>query len=436
MKLSKRQIYLIGGGVVLALAFVVVILVNLRSGDPGSQKVTLTVWGFEEPRNLQAVFAAYRKTSPNVTVDYKKVSVTGYEDQLLEALALQRGPDVFVLDNNSIIRQREKLAPVDPQVFGLERIKALFPQAVEQDFVSGGRIYGLPYSLDTLALLYNRDFFDEAGIIEPPKTWEAFQSYVSALRRLNDFGAVTRAGAAFGGAKETISQAADIFSLLLMQNKGVVYERESLGVTLNFRTRGEAYKALAFYLQFSDPKSSFYTWSGNQGDSIKSFADKKAAMILGYKEDLEAIKKTNPFLDFGIAPAPQISGDGDVISHPDYLGFVVSKQSKAQTWAWDFIINTATNVSSQREYMRSARKPPALRFLIGEMVNDSEMGVFARQALTARSWLQVDGGKVEEILNEAIANALYNDADYDSVLKKARDEIVKLLGTYKIKVNG
>ena len=436
MKFSKRQIILIGGAIVIVLVFGILILLNLRGNDPANQKVTLKVWGFEDPKNLAGVLAAYKKISPNVNVDYKKVSEMDYENQLLEALALQKGPDVFVLDNNSIIRQKEKLAPADPKVFGLERIKTLFPQVVEQDFVSGGGVYALPYSIDTLALLYNRDFFDEAGIIDPPKTWESFQTYVSALLRLNDFGAVIRAGGAMGGASKTIPQAADILNMLLMQNGGITYEREDLGVNLNFRARGDAYKALAFYLQFSSPKSNYYTWSGNQGNSIKSFADRKVAMILAYKKYLETIKKTNPFLDFGVAQAPQVGGEEKVISHSDYIGYVVSRQSKAQSWAWDFIVNTATNVSAQREYMKATKNPPALRALIGEKVNDPEMGVFARQALTARSWPQVDGAKIEEILNEAIYNSIYNGADYNAVLKEAYDKIVKLLGTFKVKVNG
>lgn len=419
-----------------ALIFVLTIFFNLRTQDPENQKVTLRVWGFEDPKNLTGVLAAYKKVSPNVTVDYKRVSEVDYEKQILEALALQKGPDVFVVDSDSLIKQKDYLVPVDPNVFGLEKMKTLFPQVVEQDFVNGGRIYALPYSIDTLALGYNRDFFDEAGIIDPPRTWEAFQAYVAALRRLNDFGAVLRAGAAMGGSNETIPQAADILNLLFMQQGAIRYERESLGVNFDFRARGAAYKALAFYLQFSNPKSGYYSWTGNQGEAIKSFADRKAAMILIYKKDLEKIKKANPFLDFGVAQVPQISLEAGVVSQPDYLGYAVSRQSRVQTWAWDFVVKTATDVTAQRAYMSATKNPPALRSLIGEVVNDSEMGMFARQALTARSWPEVDGGKVEEILNQAIETSIYGDADYNAALEEAYDEIVKLLGSFKVKTNG
>lgn len=159
-------------------------------------------------------------------------------------------------------------------------------------------------------------------------------------------------------------------------------------------------------------------------------------MIFAYKKDLEAIKKTNSFLDFGIARAPQINTEEDIISYPDYIGYAVSRQSRVQAWAWDFIINTATNISAQREFLKASKNPPALRFLIGEMVNNPEMGVFARQALTARSWPQVDGEKVREIFEEVIYNSIYEGADYSIVLKQAKDEIENLLRSFKIEVNG
>lgn len=436
MKLSRRQIFLIGGIGLGVLIFVLIIIFNLRSNDPATQKVTVKVWGFEDPGNLSKVFAEYKKISPNVTVDYKKVSQENYEKTLLESLALQKGPDVFVIDNNSLLKQKEYLVAADPKIFNLQKLKTLFPQVVEQDFTSGGKIYALPYSIDTLALLYNRDFFDEAGIVDPPLTWEDFQAYVLVLRRLNDFGAVVRAGAAIGGNAKTISQASDILNWLIMQNKGIVYEAENLGVDLDFGSRGAAYKALAFYLQFSSPNSNYYSWTGNQGDSFKSFSNRKTAMIFAYKKDLEAIKKTNSFLDFGIARAPQINTEEDIISYPDYIGYAVSRQSRVQAWAWDFIINTATNISAQREFLKASKNPPALRFLIGEMVNNPEMGVFARQALTARSWPQVDGEKVREIFEEVIYNSIYEGADYSIVLKQAKDEIENLLRSFKIEVNG
>ncbi|MEK7138489.1 MAG: extracellular solute-binding protein [Patescibacteria group bacterium] len=436
MKLSKRQIFLIGGIGLGVLVFILVIFFNLRTNDPANVKVTLRVWGFEDPKMLSGIFGVYKTVSPNVTVEYTRVSESDYDKKLLEALALQKGPDVFVVDNNSLLKWKDFLAPVDPKVFNLEKIKSLFPQVVEQDFVSGGRIYALPYSIDTLALVYNRDFFDEAGIIDPPKTWDNFQIYVQALRRLNEFGAVVRAGAAMGGVSESIPQAADILNWLMMQNGAIEYENESLGIKTDFSSRGDAYKALAFYAQFSDPKSQYYSWTGNQGTSLKTFADRKTAMILVYKKDIETIKKANAFLDFGVGQAPQITGAEKVVSYSDYVGYAVSKQSRNQVWAWDFIVNTATNISGQKAYLNTAKNPPALRALIGEVVDSVELGVFARQALTARSWPQGDEARVRAILEEAVYNSLYGNKDYSATVRKIYDDVSKLLGTFKVKFNG
>ncbi|PIP29532.1 ABC transporter substrate-binding protein, partial [Candidatus Kuenenbacteria bacterium CG23_combo_of_CG06-09_8_20_14_all_36_9] len=40
------------------------------------------------------------------------------------------------------------------------------------------QILGLPLSLDTLTLFYNRDHFNAAGLIQAPSTWQEFNEAV------------------------------------------------------------------------------------------------------------------------------------------------------------------------------------------------------------------------------------------------------------------
>jgi len=42
------------------------------------------------------------------------------------------------------------------------------------DFLYQGQPYASPLSINTLALFYNRDLLNEAGIVLPPVTWEEF----------------------------------------------------------------------------------------------------------------------------------------------------------------------------------------------------------------------------------------------------------------------
>ncbi|NLN28798.1 MAG: extracellular solute-binding protein, partial [Firmicutes bacterium] len=47
----------------------------------------------------------------------------------------------------------------------------------------GGRQWGMPFEVGSEALIYNRDWFDAAGIGEPPQTWDDF---LTVAKRLTD----------------------------------------------------------------------------------------------------------------------------------------------------------------------------------------------------------------------------------------------------------
>ena len=221
MKLTKSQIIIVGvvGLLVLALLLIFIgVLPGLRKEDPkASIKTNLEFWGvFDSEESYNLAVAAYRETYPGVTVNYRRFTdVAGYERTLLDALASGTGPDIFMMRNRSLPRDINKLVPVPAAKFSILALRNLFPQIVESDFVSGGAIYALPVSIDTLALYYNHDHFDQAVITSPPATWEEFEAAVPKLVK-KEKSEITRAAAAIGGSADSVENAVDILSLLMV----------------------------------------------------------------------------------------------------------------------------------------------------------------------------------------------------------------------------
>ena len=431
MQFSKKQILILGGGGALALILIIFIFSNLRP-SPTSQEVTLTAWGFEDRNVFEPILQGYKTLRPNVTISYEKIEEVSYEDTLLNALAAGQGPDVFMIRNRALPREKNKLTPVLPQTFTLLNLQEQFPQAVEQDFVSEGEVYALPLFLDSLALIYNKSMFDQAGIVAPPKTWDEFQKIIPSLRVLSPTGQVLKAGAAFGGSEKTVKNGVDIVNLLMLQN-GVQMTDEGL-TTAQFDSpegRGAGVSAFNFYLQFANAGSAYYTWNESQPNSLESFASGKTAMILGYQKNLREMRDKNPFLKAGVATVPQPPGSETAVSYADYIGLAVSKQSRASSWGWDFIIYATTNIDIQRVYLQTTGHPPALRSLITEALSKPEFGVFAKQALTARSWYQADDQKIKEIWNGAITSVLTGQAASDKALRQAEEQVSQLMGRGK-----
>ena len=434
MIFSKKQKIILAGGGFLVIVVLVLIFTNTKGGG-NILTTNLTVWGVDDASVITPLLFSYTKLQPGIKISYIKVNSSEYDSKLLEALALAKGPDVFIVRSGSLLKDKAKLAPVSPTQFNLTKIQGfadvVWSKNYGSDFVYKNQIYALPLYIDTLALFYNRDMFNEAAIVYPPKTWEDFQNDIPLLRKTDEFGNITRAGAAIGGTEKTIGVVGDILGLLMLQN-GVAMTSDDLGkaVFADGGKRGKGSQALNFYTQFANPASKYYTWNDGMGEALSSFASGKAAMVLGYKQDLAAIKKKNPFLNVGVAPVPQVDVD-NTLAYANYVGLGVSARSKSQQAAWDFVIYATTNLDFQRAYLKATQKPPALKSLIAEMINSLEIQVFARQALTARSWTRVDNEQVKQIFSDTVDDVLSGRSDSAKALERAQGRVSQLLQAKK-----
>ncbi len=432
MKLSKKQIVIIAAGALVVIVVFVLIFSNLQRGGKGGMTFGIKIWGTDPRAALEPFITAYKGAHPLGVVEYVEMDPKNYESALVNALASGNGPDLFYIGNRELPKQKSRIVPVDPAqfpTFNISWFRELFPTAAEQDFTSDGQIYAVPLSMDTMVLLYNKDLFDQASIVAPPKTWNEFLSDVQKLRSVNPQGQITRAAAAVGGTEKTVDAGVDLLHLLMLQNGARMVNPDLSAATFATGDTSEHNSgngAFSFYLQFANAGSPYYTWNENQQNSIDSFASGKTAMIVNYHSALRAIKDKGPFLNVGIAPVPQTS-EGLSVAYPRYQGLAVSKQSKNQYWAWDFALFMAANVENGRTYFDGTGAPPALRQLIQEKLNDPEYAVFARQALIARTWYEADDTNINGIFNGAIQSVLQGQADAQTALRQAQDQVTQLM---------
>ena len=304
-----------------------------------------------------------------------------------------------------------------------------FPDIVSQDFVSGGYIYALPLSIDTLAMIYNKDLFNTAGIATIPATWEALQADLPALRRVNAQGQVTQAAFALGGSEASIADAPDIVFLLMMQNGTEMTSTDGTTVkfatgTSNNDTSGP--NAFDYYLQFANAAGSNYTWNDGMGDAIDAFAQGKVAVIFDYPSALATITAKAPFLNYGVAAMPQPANAAVTVNYAKYNGLAVSRNSANVLGAWNFIINLTTSPTDENIYLKDAGGAPALRSAIAADQTDPVMSVFAAQALTAKSWHEAESETFDSIMNTAITNVLNGAADSTTALGQAQSAMNSL----------
>jgi multiple sugar transport system substrate-binding protein len=479
-------------------SFVLIISMMVLSGcgcatnTKTGYEVRLEVWGlFDDSDVMAKTISEYQKRNPRVKeIVYKKLTINTYENDLMDALATGNGPDIFLIHNTWLPKHADKLAaaPVDSlsstqaPVLTPKQVQDQFADVVSSDFVSDGKVYALPLSVDSLALYYNKDLLNQAGIVIPPTTWIGFDDAVKKITHVDSLGNINQSGAAMGMSSDTspgtgkINRATDILTLLMMQSgANMISPQTKQAAFADFTSAtygsevspGES--ALAYYTKFSNPAKAEYSWNSLQHNSVDSFAEGKTAMMLNYSWLIPKIAERAPKLSLGIAKVPQnkdASGAGLDIDFANYWAYAVSKnkvqnqelvaaaqqnkrayatddQRIAESWKFIRFLTMpqsfsadlpvaavgaeSVNFDPAAEYVKNQAKPAARRDLIEKQKSDILLSPFAQGNLIAKSWAQPDNLAVEKIFDEMIDNVALKNNPLHDALDQAQNAINVLL---------
>ncbi len=422
---------------ILYSLFFPVFILGLAAALPGCKddplkSVELEFWGVYDDSDIwRSLISDFNKEHPKTKITYYKKTYASYEKDLLEAMATGRGPDIFMLHNTWLPRYQNKIKFATQDSITFKEIQDNFVDVILDDFTLDGKIAAISPSVDTLALYYNKDVFNTLGIPQPPPTWEEFLKDVEKITQKDERGNIVRAGAALGTARN-INRSTDILSLLMLQSGVQMVDDDKTRPTLNksITFEGEDYyggeRALEFYTDFANPLKSVYTWNNRMHYSIDAFYEGKTAMMLNYSYHIPTIRAKAPYLNFGVAPMPQIKTTANSVNYANYWGLTTSLNSEEPERAWQFIAWLAQKENTQK-YLELAGKPAAHRGLILLQKNDPDLGVFAQQALTAYSWYQVDNLSIEQYLADMIESVIIGEATIKEAISKATSQISLLM---------
>ena len=462
--------------VILASFFLVVVLVlsgcGCKQKSPHLYDLTLEIWGpLDYDAALQEVVDNYIKLNPNIVrVVYKKIALENYQKELLDALAAGQGPDIFLISNSWVPAFTDKIAPApitaDTKIINQQKFNSNFVDVAASDFINQGNIYGVPLSVDSLALYYNKDLFNQAGIAVPPANWNEFIADVIKLTKIDSFGNIVQSGAAMGTAYN-INRPTDILNLMMIQNGTEMVDSDGRAIferaMANQSGMGSVYpgeEALKLYTQFADSGSSFYTWNPNLHYSLDAFSEGTVAMIINYSWNINTIKAKSPKLNFAIAPVPQFENKPPV-NLANYWGFVVAKNATSKTpensatvsndtrvkEAWEFltyfsikpdgtfVATSSGGATGQKadpnfdpavSFLLKTGQPAARRDLIEPQKTDPTIGVFAAGNLMAKTFYRKDASAEEDIFSQMIDSVNKGQSAISDAVKTAAQRVNNL----------
>lgn len=404
-----------------------VLIFGLAAAFPGckseevTQNIELEFWGVYDDSDIyKELIGDFNKEYSNIKINYYKKNFVSYEKDLLSAMATGRGPDIVMLHHTWIPRYEDKIFGAPEDLISLRDVQDNFVDVVYDDFVMDGFVLALPLSVDSLALYYNKDIFNTAGIPKPAKTWEDFLEDVEKITIKDERDNIIRAGVALGTA-HNVNRSTDILSLLMLQSGVQMINGEKTEAI--FR---ESTDALRFYTDFANPLKAVYSWNNRMDYSIDAFYEGKAAVMFNYSYQLPTIRAKAPYLNFGISPMPQIKGSEKDVNYANYWGLAVPRNSSNARAAWNFIVWFAGKENSQK-YLELTKKPTARKDLVLWQKNNADLGVFAEQSLTARSWYQTDNLGIETILADMIESVVTGEMTISDSVDRAVNQVNVLM---------
>jgi multiple sugar transport system substrate-binding protein len=172
-------------GVVFLAA--ILALAGCQKKEAGDISLKVGIWDRNQEQGITEVL----KNFTAETGIRAAVEITPWDEYwtLLEAAATgETLPDVFWMHSNQARRYSANGMLMDLT----DRIAqssvadmAHFPDDLVELYVTNGRNYAIPKDLDTIALWYNKTFFDEAGLAYPDETW-TWDELKNAAKSLTD----------------------------------------------------------------------------------------------------------------------------------------------------------------------------------------------------------------------------------------------------------
>ena len=90
---------------IIAAVIVTILIIILSFGlkkDRNLEPVTLEMWGvYDNQAFYEDLISSYTKKNKHVTINYREKTFTSYEEELVNALAADQGPDIFGIHNIS-----------------------------------------------------------------------------------------------------------------------------------------------------------------------------------------------------------------------------------------------------------------------------------------------------------------------------------------------
>ncbi len=391
----------------LLLVFIVLLALSGTALLADGHVVEIEYWQYNFGARVDAMNALidqFHEANPDVKVVHNSdIPYANFRDELAASAPAGVGPDVVSLFYGWIpaFVDAGYLVPLPAEDFPEEWIESHFSPMVSESKFEGS-YWAIPTAVRALALFWNKDIFEAAGLDPeaPPATLEEFQEIALATTTYDGDAGIMNITQE-GYAPQLAGQAHHWFrEVLLRQYGGVPYNDDNTEVLWGSPEACEAFAWLAsFETEHMTGSNDLFT------GATEAFITGKAALHIDGSFRLGTIARNNPELNYGVAELP-VGPNGERHTFGSYWTHGITRRAaadEARMEAATRFLQFITTSAAGELWVAAVGELPAQLESAGDpaLLVDARLGPFAAGLEYAHATFFVDESQQRQHLIDA-----------------------------------
>ena len=296
--------------------------------DAGNGEVVeLTMWGSwggDQVGQLEKQLESFNSSQSQYHVTYAVQD--SMEQKLLTAIASNEVPDIVLWDrfNTGVYAPKGALAPLDDYIARDSVDMSQFYAPAVDEMTANGVVYGIPLTVDSRILSYNKDLLEEAGVDPASITdWDSLREAAIKLTKW-DGDKLVQSGFSL--------KDVGLFNNWIGQAGGKMIDDSTNPPTAAFNTEA-GLKVLEYWDQLLN-EDKVYQLGFEDGFGGDGFKAGKVAITFNGPWTLESYREAG--LNFGVIGQPT-GYNGEKSAMMGGFGLIIPKGAKNSDGAWEFI---------------------------------------------------------------------------------------------------
>ncbi|WP_096156466.1 extracellular solute-binding protein [Bacillus sp. FJAT-45066] len=383
---------------------------------------------FESKVNLvDELIKEFEDANPGIKVKHTTFPYDQFNERVAAQVPAGRGPDVINLFYGWVPRYVDSgyLQPLPQDAFPHDMIESEFFPMVESVKLDG-EYWTIPTAVRTIALFYNKDLFEEAGLDpnSPPTTWDELVDYSLKLTKRDNNGRIQQAGLAWEPSQQGHHWFRDA---LLYQAGGQGLSEDRKNILWAQSPAG--LDAFRYWLDFATEhkvgERNFYT------DDVTAFKTGNAAMNIDGSFRIGTLQNDTPDLNYGIAPLPSKNGTKATQSS-FWSNGITSKVEGEKLEASVKFLQFLTSEEVMERWLDKIGELPAREKVAfqDKYLNHELYGAFIEQLPYANAHFFVDESRERDLVIQAVDRVLLQGVSPEDAYKELVDGTQSLFDEY------